>query len=176
MSKRNEEIKEATKYWYAVYTKPRWEKKVLESLTRKEIDAYCPMNKLRKKWSDRMKTVYEPLFKSYVFVHVSEEKKTNVRLTDGVINFVYWLGKPAVIKQSEIDTIKKFLKEHEDSLIGVISLKPGQRVKIQSGLLMDQEGEVIKVLHNLVVVKIDSLGQILTAKLSKADLQPAKRF
>lgn len=163
------------KVWYAVYTKPRWEKKVLDILTRKNIESYCPLNKLRKKWSDRMKTVYEPLFKSYVFVHVTEEEKTNVRMTDGIINFVYWLGKPAVIKQSEIDTIRKFLKEHEDSLIEVISLKPGQRVKIQSGLLMDQEGKVIKVMHNQVLVQIDSLGQILTAKLSKSDLMPANK-
>lgn len=162
--------------WYAVYTKPRWEKKVLDVLTRKGIVAYCPLNKLRKKWSDRMKTVYEPLFKSYVFVQIAEEDKTHVRMTDGIINFVYWLGKPAVIKQAEIDTIKKFLKEHEDSLIEVISLKPGQRVKVQSGLLMDEEGEVIKVLHNLVLVKIDSLGQILTAKLLKSDLVPAKKI
>jgi transcription antitermination factor NusG len=97
-------------------------------------------------------------------------------MTDGVINFVYWLGKPAVIKQQEIDTIRKFLKEHEDSLIEVFSLQPGQRVRIQSGLLMDQEGEVIKVLHNQVMVQIDSLGQILIAKLLKSDLLPAKKI
>lgn len=156
--------------WYAIYSKPRWEKKVLDILTRKGLEAYCPMNKLRKKWSDRMKTVYEPLFKSYVFVYISEEEKLEVRMTDGVINFVYWLGKPAVIKQTEIDTIRRFLKEHEEQGIEAISLEPGQKVKVQSGVLMDKEGKVIKVMHNKVLVQIESLGYVLIATLSKKDL------
>lgn len=161
--------------WYAVYTKPRWEKKVTDLLARKKLEVYCPMNKFRKRWSDRMKTVYEPLFKSYVFVHISEEEKSAVRLTDGVINFVYWLSKPAVIKDEEIETIRKFLKEHEDHSVEAIALKPGQRVKLHAGLLMDEEGEVIRVMHNQVLVKIDSLDYILTAKVAKTDLQPVHR-
>jgi transcription antitermination factor NusG len=164
-----------TRNWYAIYSKPRWEKKVLDILTRKGLEAYCPMNKLRKKWSDRIKTVYEPLFKSYVFVHISEEEKLAVRMTEGVINFVYWLGKPAVIKQSEIDTIRKFLKEHEDQGVEAIGIEPGQKVKVQSGVLMDKEGKVIKVMHNKVLVQIESLGYVLIATLSKKDLMPSER-
>jgi transcription antitermination factor NusG len=170
---KSEKINQQPVAWYAVYTKPRWEKKVFDLLTRKNIDAYCPLNKMRKKWSDRMRTVYEPLFKSYVFVRVTEAEKSAVRMTEGIINFVYWLGKPAVIKESEIENIRRFLKEHESQTIESIALKPGQRVTLQSGLLMDQEGEVLQVMHNQVLLQIDSLGYILVAKVAKADLLPS---
>jgi len=100
---------ESKKIWYAVYTKPRWEKKVHATMTSRGLESYCPLNKVRKQWSDRVKLVEEPLFKSYVFVHVAEEEQTRVRMVDGVLNYVYWQGKPAVIKDKEIDTVLSLL-------------------------------------------------------------------
>ena len=99
-----------TSHWYAIYTKPRWEKKVHSLLTEKKIESYCPLNKVRKKWSDRMKTVEEPLFKRYVFARVNEEEQTKVRMTAGVMNFVYWQGKPAIIPAKEIETITEIFE------------------------------------------------------------------
>ncbi|MEP6750927.1 MAG: UpxY family transcription antiterminator, partial [Bacteroidota bacterium] len=98
-----------TKKWYVVYTRPRWEKKVADQLSRKKIDYYCPLNRVHRQWSDRKKIVLEPLFSAYVFVQIDETEQLQVRLTDGVINFVYWLGKPAVIKNEEIHAIREFL-------------------------------------------------------------------
>jgi len=93
---------QVTKKWLVVYTKPRWEKKVNTSLVKKGIEAYCPLNKVRRKWSDRMKTIEEPLFKSYVFVKVEDAGMTEVRFVDGVLNYVYWNGKPAIVREEEI--------------------------------------------------------------------------
>src|ERR1700712_1249639 len=104
-------MKKSSANWYAVYTKPRWEKKVYALMTERGITAYCPLNKVRRKWSDRVKTVEEPLFSSYVFVQAEDDGLTNVRMVGGVVNFVYWQGKPAVIPEREILTIKKFLNE-----------------------------------------------------------------
>jgi transcription antitermination factor NusG len=78
-------------------------------LLQKGVESYCPLNKVRRKWSDRIKIIEEPLFKSYVFVKVAESDRTGIRMTDGVINFVYWNGKPAVIRDREIHAIKLFL-------------------------------------------------------------------
>ena len=103
----------ATKNLYALYTKPRWEKKVFRLLTERGMEAYCPLNKVRKKWSDRIKLVEEPLFKSYVFVHTDETGKADVRLVDGVLNFVYWNGKPAIVREKEINDIRRFLNEYQ---------------------------------------------------------------
>src|SRR5512138_2508364 len=102
------------KRWYAIYTKPRWEKKVHARMAERGLESYCPLNKVRKQWSDRIKLVEEPLFKSYVFVRVSPEDQTRVRMVDGVLNYVYWQGKPAVVRDEEIDAIRRFMNEYED--------------------------------------------------------------
>src|SRR5207248_6491576 len=99
---------------YAIYTRPRWEKKVNLLLKERGVESYCPLNKVKRKWSDRLKTVEEPLFKSYVFVKVEDGERAVVRTTNGVINFVYWDKKPVVLKEKEITAIKRFLDKHEN--------------------------------------------------------------
>ena len=160
------------KKWYAVYTKPRWEKKVNQLLRDKGIETYCPLNKIRRKWSDRMKTLEEPLFKSYVFVRVTEDQKSEVRMTNGAVNFVYWLGKPAIIKDKEIEFIQRFLNEYETVEAEAVSIQPNQKVTFQSGVWLNYQGTVIKVFNNRAVVFIESLGYHLTFSAKKNVLVP----
>ena len=162
---------DSSKKWFALYTKPRWEKKVNASLFQRGFEAYCPLNKVRRKWSDRMKTIEEPLFKSYVFVHIEDEQRPEVRFVDGILNYVYWNGKPAVVKDEEIIEIKKFLSEYEDVEVSNIDVKPADEVMIQSGVMMGKTGRVIRVLSkSMVEVYVDSLGFKLTAKFEKKSL------
>lgn len=156
--------------WYAVYTRPRWEKKVNTLLLQKGIESYCPLNKVRRKWSDRIKTIEEPLFKSYVFVKIAEEERTNVRMTNGVVNFVYWNGKPAIIKEKEIETIKRFLDEYENVEAVKMEIAEDDRVKIVAGPMMDKEGKVLEIKNKTVKVCIDSLGYMLIAYIDKSKL------
>ncbi len=153
--------------WYAIYTRPRWEKKVNQLLVEKGIESYCPLNKVRRKWSDRVKVVEEPLFKSYVFVRVSNDARTSVRMTPGVINFVYWDGKPAIIRDKEITTIKRFLNDYENVEAIQTELKRDQHVKIIAGPLMEQKGKVIDVRNKKVKLAIDSLGYVLIAYVER---------
>ena len=162
-----------TKKWLAIYTRPRWEKKVNQLLTEKGFESYCPLNKVRRKWSDRVKTVEEPLFKSYVFVKATDEDRTEVRMTTGAINFVYWNGKPAVIREKEINAIKRFLNEYENVEARPVDIKVNQRVRITNGSFMDQEGKVLDIKHKLVKVAIDSLGYILVAYIERSKLTSA---
>ncbi len=162
-----------TKKWLALYTRPRWEKKVHALLTEKGIVAYCPLNKVRRQWSDRVKVVEEPLFKSYVFVNVTEAERTEVRLTNGAVNFIYWNGKPAQIRDKEIAAIKRFLDEHEEVELVPLELKPDQRVIIQSGTFMGQNARVLEVRKRKAKVRIDSLGYTLVAYLDRSKLRPA---
>ncbi len=159
--------------WYAVYTRPRWEKKVANLLHQGGFESYCPLNKVRRKWSDRIKLVEEPLFKSYVFVKVDEAGRTGVRMTDGVINFVYWDGKPAIVKDKEIEAIRLFLEEHENVSLVKIELKPNERVRVVAGPLMDAEGKVLEVKNKVAKVAIDSLGFILVADIDRSKLVSA---
>ena len=162
--------------WYAIYTKPRWEKKVHQLLNQKGVQSYCPLNKVRRKWSDRIKLVEEPLFKSYVFVNIEEKARTEVRMTDGVINFVYWNGKPAIVKDKEIDAIRRFLNEYENVELIKLDLKLNDQVIVAAGPLMDKEGKVIEVKNKVARVQIDSLGYILVADIEKSKLLPVNQI
>ena len=156
--------------WFALYTKPRWEKKVNQLLNQKGVECYCPLNRVKRKWTDRIKTIEEPLFKSYVFVKVDDTERTKVRLTNGVINFVYWNGKPAIVKEKEIQTIKRFLDEHEAVQVRPMELIPNQTVLITSGAFMDQQAVVLDANKREVKVAILSLGQELIATIDKTKL------
>lgn len=162
-----------SKKWLAVYSRPRWEKKVNLLLEQKGLESYCPLNKVRRKWSDRVKLVEEPLFKSYVFVKVSDEDRSAVRMTPGVVNFVYWNGKPALIKEKEINAIKRFLNEYDNVEVQPLNLELNQRVKITTGPLMDQEGKVIGLKNKIVKIAIDSLGYLLVAHIDRTKLTSA---
>jgi transcription antitermination factor NusG len=158
-------------WWHAVYTKPRWEKKVAALLETKGIEYYCPLNKVVKQWSDRKKTVLEPLFKSYVFVQVEEAKKWDLLNINGILNYVTWLGKPAKIKESEITTIRNFLKEFQSVEIVDGELEINTKVKVKQGVLMNYHGILLQLSGNKASVKIESMGLQLITSLDKNNLE-----
>lgn len=164
------------KKWFALYTKPRWEKKVDSVLISKGIDSWCPLQKVQKQWSDRKKIVEEPLFKSYVFVHIDETERTKVLMTDGVLNFVYHVGKPAVIRNEEIELIRKYLSDKEASISiqSIEAFEENTRVKINHGIFMDNAGVVIRGGKRKVFVKLESLGQVMTVEFPVEYLEPLK--
>jgi len=158
------------KNWYVVYTKPRWEKKVYRLLVEKGWEVYCPLNKVKKKWSDRYKWVEEPLFRSYVFVRIGEDEQTGIRLINGIVNFVYWLGKPAVVRDHEIETIRKFMNDHVEVWAEPFVLQKDARVTILKGAFMDKEGIVVMATRNRVRVLIESIGYSLVAVVDRSNV------
>lgn len=165
---------EQVKKWYALYTKPRWEKKITQVLERKGIEVWCPLNKIQKQWSDRKKIVEEPLFKSYVFVHIEDTEKTSVLMTDGILNFVYYVGKPAIIRDEEVELIKKFLAEKEASVSiqSLGSLDENTRIRVNHGVFMDTTGTVVKGGKKKVYVKLESLEQVMVVEFPVDYLTP----
>lgn len=162
---------DTNKKWYAVYTRPRWEKKVADLLVKKHIENYCPLNKVIRQWADRKKLVLEPLFTSYVFVHAEIAEHLAIKQTDGIMNFVYWLGQPAVIRDEEIDAIKEFLDEYRNVQLEKINVNMHDRVRISSGPLMAREGDVIEVRNRTVKVQLPSLGYAMTAEVEKGNVE-----
>lgn len=157
--------------WYAVYTRPRWEKKVAALLAEKGIEHYCPINKVTRQWSDRKKVVLEPVFKGYVFVCPEENKKWDIKKVPGILNYVFWLGKPAVIREQEINTIRKFLMEFDSVEVEKKGFVVNSPVRITQGVLMNYEGMVIEVFGNRAVVKIDTMDIQLSAHFDKKNLE-----
>ena len=164
-------IENIKKSWYAVYTRPRWEKKVASLLQERGIENYCPINKVTRQWSDRRKVVLEPVFKGYVFVRLEDDKKWAVKEVNGILNFVYWLGKPAQIRDEEIDIIRRFLNEFSDVQVSQKGFTVSSEVRIKQGVLMNYKGIVIEVLGNRAVVKIDTLDLQLSAHFDKNNLE-----
>ena len=160
-----------TSHWYAVYTRPRWEKKVASLLEEYGYEQYCPLNKVSRQWSDRKKVVLEPLFKGYVFVKIEEDKKWELMNVNGIVNYVHWLGKPAKIRDNEIETIRKFLHEFSDVEVTENTLSTNSVVRIKQGLLMNYKGIILEVHGNKAKVKIESMGIQLSAVFDKKNLE-----
>ncbi len=159
------------KKWYAVYTKPRWEKKVTRQLEKKQIENYCPLTKVARKWSDRKKIILEPLFSSYVFVRLPATEHLSVRQTDGVMNFVYWLKKPAVIRDEEIDIIKRFMNEYENVHLERTSININDPIRIISGPLMERQGSIMEIKNKTVKVSLPSLGYTMIAEVQRTNVE-----
>ena len=157
--------------WYALYCMPRWEKKVALGLEKQDISHYCPLNKVQRQWSDRKKVVEEPLFKSYVFVQLTDKEKIDALRTPGVINFVHWLGKPAVIRNEEIEVIKRFLNEHEDVQVEPIGVNVDDEIVITTGPFMDHRGRVLELTNKLVKVLLPTLGYALVAQVARESVK-----
>lgn len=154
------------KNWYVVYTRSRCEKKVASILEKKEIENYCPLNRMVKQWSDRKKIVYEPLFSSYVFVHSAEQDLYLVKqVSTDIVNYVYWLGKPAIIKDVEIENIQRFLNEYSNVQLEKNNIGVGDRVRILNGPLMNFEGDITSVEKNKVKLLLPSLGYQMVAEV-----------
>lgn len=155
--------------WYALYTRPRWEKKVADLLGLKQIENYCPLQRTERNWSDRKKIILEPLFKSYVMVRLAPKAHIPVLQTDGVLGFVTFQGKPAVIRDEEIETVKQFLQDYENIQVERIDVNINDEVTIINGPLMQQKGQVQEVSGKMVKVMLPSLGFALVA-IDKSNL------
>ena len=151
--------------WYVVYTKPKWEKKVAEQLIQRGIDCYCPLVTQIKQWSDRKKKVEVPLFNSYVFVRLADKDRNLVFQSSGVVRYLFWLGKPAIVRDEEIDTIQKWLSIPDQYEIDVTSIQVGDKLVLESGPFKSQEAIVQEVNKNNYVLVLESMGCVLKVKM-----------
>lgn len=164
------------KQWLAVYTKPRWEKKLQLVLEEAGLECWCPTQVTERQWSDRKKKIVEPLFKGYLFVHISKNQQTQVRMVPGILNFVYFLGKPAVIRAEEIETIKRYLQADNASITVVSkeSFEKDTQIRVVKGVFMNREGKIIKALNSRrVMVALETLGQVMLVEFSVNQLETA---
>ena len=153
--------------WYVVYTKPKWEKKVAERLNEIGVVAYCPLISKTSQWTDRKKTVQVPLFNSYIFVQVDEKDRSSVFAVVGAVRYLFWLGKPAIVKDSEIITIREWLTAPEDYEISLDQWKKGDKIIVESGPFVNQSAIIQDVKPNHYVLLLESLGCVLRLKKKK---------
>jgi transcriptional antiterminator RfaH len=150
--------------WYVVYTKPKWEKKIAEKLNEIGIECYCPIITQIKQWSDRKKKVEVPLFNSYVFVKLLDSDRNSVFQISGVVRYLFWLGKPAIVRDEEINIIKKSLASPNLSEVSVTAIQVGDRIKLESGAFSNQDAIVKEVSNTHYILVLESLGCVLKIK------------
>jgi len=149
--------------WFVLYTKPRNEKKVALQLEKMGITVYCPLVTEIHQWSDRKKKVEVPLIKSYLFVQLEEKDREIVFQVPGVVRYVFWLQKPAMVRDQEIDIMKEWLAgEMVDAKVE--SLRPGDRMNMPSGLFEGEEGVIEEINKNRVQLLLIDLGMKITLK------------
>lgn len=160
------------KHWYVLYTKSNCEKKVTGILTKYHIECYCPLNRTMRQWADRKKMIHTPLFTSYVFVRISEDAQYRVKeASSDIINFVYWLGKLAIVRDEEIEQIKYFLNKHMDIRLEKKSIHIDDKIKVLSGPFVNMEGNVKSIEHNKVKLSLPSLGYTMIAETAIHNVQ-----
>ena len=157
--------KNMQKNWYAVYTKPHCEKKVASLFTKRKIENFCPLNSKRISSFRRSKILHEPLFKSYVFIHITPQEINLLRRKDGVISVLYWMGAPAIIKQDEIDAIREFTNDYKNIELERTQVNMEDVVHIVDGPSYSIDGNVFALKNKTLKVNLPSLGYILIAKM-----------
>lgn len=160
--------------WYALYVHSRAEKKVYARLVEMKYEAYLPLVVTMKKWSDRMKKVEEPLFKSYLFVRADERKYYEVVGIPGVTKFVSFEKKPVVVPENQIIAIKKYCDDfvESESEVNENELHEGQLVRITSGPMTGLTGRLAAINNKKrLIVFIESVGRYLPINISRTKVE-----
>ena len=139
--------------WYALYTTPRAEKKVKERLDAQNIENYLPLHRTPRTWSDRIKMVDVPLFNSYIFVRCEEYMLFTLLKIYGVVKIVFYDGKPALIRDKEIDAIHEFIK-----LALERPLCTGEEVEIIAGTMKRVSGKIQKIHKTYILLYIEAMN------------------
>lgn len=160
--------------WYVIYTKSRSEKMVADKLAKAGIEVFCPLLKRKKLWSDRWKWVEEPLFRSYCFVRLEDRDRDSIFSVPGVVRYVYHCGKPAIIREKEMDLLKSWLAEYDHESIQTENLNVNDRIRIRSGALMDKEAEVLESKGNYALLLLEDLCLQVKVDLRKNIVEKLK--
>lgn len=160
--------------WHVVYTKPKHELKVAKRMEKMGIEVYCPTKTEVRQWSDRKKKITVPLFPSYVFVRVGEEMRNEALQVPGVVGFVYWLGKHAIVRDAEMEIIQDWNKGVRKGTTWVEAFTPGDRVSIANGAFDGEKALIKEVGTNQLKLLLPEIGIVLCVghqtELKKAEV------
>ena len=163
------------KKWIAVYTKSRHEQIVINELSKKDIESFCPMFKERRQWSDRKKWVHFPLFRSYVFARIHLKENIFVLQTIGVNKIVKFQNKISIIPDQVINDIKNIV-DGGYKIQQVDYFIKGDEVSVVSGPLKGVNG-IIQDLKgdSKLIMKVEAIRQAFSIEISPEQLKLKKK-
>jgi len=150
--------------WFVLHTKPRFEKKVEERLLSLGIEGYCPVRKEIRLWSDRKKKVDVPVLPSMVLVKLDEKNINYVFNVNGVVRYMFWLGKRAIVRQKEVDILKNYLNGNTIINQEIIKFNPGDRINVEG--FNNEDGVIEKVSNNTAWIFLENLGYTIKLNLA----------
>lgn len=152
--------------WYVLLVKTRNELKIAKLLEVRGVHVYCPVRIEHRQWSDRIKKIKAPLLPSMLLVNIAEANRADVFDVPGTIRYLFWSGKPAIIPQLEIDTLKSFLQQNQITSHELETLNLGDTMPLDSYGFKKTEGIIEKVSNNVCWIRIKNLGFILKLQVS----------
>lgn len=155
------------KQWHVVYTRSRAEKKVQVELSIKQIENFLPMQKKLRQWKDRKKWVEMPLMSGYCFVNISKKEYDLVLQTNNIVGYVRFEGKAAVIPESQIDSLKKMLKQYDFEVnVTNENFEPGKKVEVIEGPMIGLKGELVKA-HgkNKFIIRLNQINSVVSVEI-----------
>jgi transcription antitermination factor NusG len=161
-----------SKQWYAIHTKPGWEKRVSDSLTKKQIENYCPLNRVRKGWVVATKIIELPLFISYVFVKSDDYKQIPIRTINGLINFIFWIKSPVVIPSEEITSIRDFLDNFENIQVEKMQFRSNDIVHRIENSQENKFAHLNSSQNNSVRILLPTIGYIMHSNQRTSEFDP----
>ncbi len=163
--------REGCNNWYALFTRHQHEKSVAQALTLKGFDVYLPLYRAIRRWQDREKQLWLPLFTCYVFLCNGMDRQLQVLTTPGVLHIVAWGGRPAVVPPEQLDAIRQMV----ESPLRVEPhpfLNSGDRVKVISGPLFGLEGILTRTkAATRLVISMELLGRSAAVEIDAAQVE-----
>lgn len=155
------------KKWHVVYSKSRAEKKVLIELEFQGIEVYLPLQRKLRQWSDRKKWIEVPLISGYIFVNITRKEYDKVLQTNGVVSYVRFEGKAAIIPDEQIEFIKKMLIQSDINIeVSTQNFIPGDKVEVTHGPLIGLQGTLISIKgKKRVAVQLEQINLSLIVDL-----------
>lgn len=148
--------------WYAVYTRPHYEAKLAQTLAHKKIDCFCPYT--RSFNSRSRKNARVPLFPSFVFIQTTEKQLKTVRSISGIVNVVYWLDKPVVIRDADMAALADFTARYANIQVEKIPVAPMEMTDLVHQKRVEASADQRDPLRSVVKLLLPTLGFALRAE------------
>ncbi len=161
--------------WFVLYVKSRTEKKVAQRLEAQGYTIFAPTKIEERQWSDRIKKVEVPYFRSYVFIKCTEKQMLQVLEVQGVVRRLFWLRKPAVIREEEMQEVLTFFGKYQNNKIAVEAFSQGEEVWIRHGALRNHKAVVLKSDKTKVTLSLPGLGCSFKVILTKNQIEKTNK-
>jgi transcription antitermination factor NusG len=160
--------------WYALYTRSRFEKKMLSELTDRGVEVFLPMREILSRWKDRKKKIWIPLFPGYIFVNHVDTPENRFRILNipGAVRFVIQEGHAAPVPEEQIESVRRFL-ESSISVDSYPYLQVGTRVEVIAGPLKGIQGMLVEKRGRFrFVIQVDLIRQAVSVEIDSSDVRP----